>query len=196
MITPSTLSPTILETERLHLRLVTPEVYGHIMSTTSDQEIMACFGFRTEEELKTEKENFAKGYQTYYISFANFYLQDKLSGEVLGRCGFHTWIPKHRRAEVGYHLIEEKDRGKGLMTEALGPILAYGFEQMNLYRVEALLAAYNQPSYKLLKRYGFKEEGTIRGHYVVDGVNEDSLLVSLLLPEFQQLKSTWGLVQV
>lgn len=196
MNNPNTPTPTILETERLHLRLLSPEVYRHVMTTTSDQKIKAYFGFKTEEELETEKENFRKGVETYYFTFANFFLLDKQNGEVLGRCGFHTWIPKHRRAEVGYHLINKEDRGKGLMTEALAPILAYGFEKMNLYRVEALLADSNVPSRKLLQRFGFKEEGTVRGHYVVNGVNEDSLLVSLLQPEYTKLKPTWGLQQV
>ena len=188
-------SPLVLETERMHLRLLSPEIYGHVLANCSDAEIRSYFGFRTDQELATEKENYKKGYTTYFISFANFYMLDKKNGRVLGRCGYHTWIPKHRRAEIGYHLLHDKDKGKGLMTEALAPILAYGFEQMNLYRVEALLADYNTPSRKLLQRYSFKEEGTVRGHYVVDGVNEDSLLVSLLLPEYEQLKSTWGLQQ-
>ncbi|MEJ8801591.1 GNAT family N-acetyltransferase [Pontibacter sp. H249] len=191
----STPTPVILETKRMHLRLMSPEIYGHVLASYSDQEIKSYFGFTTDQELATEKENYRKGYTTYFISFANFFMLDKENGRVLGRCGYHTWIPKHRRAEIGYHLLHDKDKGKGLMTEALGAILAYGFEQMHLHRVEALLAEYNTPSRKLLQRYGFKDEGIVRGHYIVDGVNEDSLLVSLLLPEYEQLKSTWSLQQ-
>ncbi|MBC5995010.1 GNAT family N-acetyltransferase [Pontibacter cellulosilyticus] len=186
-------SPFILETERMYLRLLSPEVYGYLFTNCSDKEIKEYFGFTTEEELNAEKEKYSKGYTTYFVSFANFHLLDKQSGRVLGSCGYHTWIPKHRRAEVGYYLLHDQDKGKGLMTEALGPILRYGFEQMKLHRIEALLADYNTPSVRLLKRFGFKDEGTVRGHYVVDGINEDSVLVSLLLPEYEQLKSSWNL---
>lgn len=185
------LHPALLETERLFLREYTPEICQQLFTSCSDTEIAAYLGLRTSAELAEEKENFSKGMVTYYSSFHNFHLLDKQNRDVLGRCGFHTWIPTHRRAEVGYHLFSDENKGKGLMTEALGAVLVHGFEQMNLYRIEALIADYNIPSHKLLKHYGFKEEGTIRGHYVVDGVNEDSLMLSLLLPEYQQLKSSW-----
>ena len=187
------LNPIVLETERLYLRALTPEIYQQLFTTCSDAEISEYMGLATAEELAEEKEKFKLGFVTYFISFRNFMLIDKQTGAVLGRCGYHTWIPKHRRAEIGYHLFHDQDKGKGLMTEALKPVLSHGFEQMNLYRIEALLADYNIPSYKLLKRYSFKEEGTVRGHYIVDGINEDSLLVSLLLPEYEQLKSSWAL---
>ncbi|GAB3203832.1 ribosomal-protein-alanine N-acetyltransferase [Pontibacter aydingkolensis] len=186
-------TPAIFETDRLYLREYTPKVCQQLFASCSDAEITEFLGIQSEKELAEEKENFKKGISTWFVSFHNFHLLDKQSGKVLGRCGYHTWIPKHRRAELGYHLFHDKDKAKGLMTEALGPILAYGFEQMNLYRIEALLADYNIPSYKLLKRYGFKEEGTVRGHYIVNSVNEDSLMVSLLLPEYEALKSNWGL---
>ena len=179
-------APAILETERMYLRELSPEMYGHLFTHASDAEIAAYFGFKTDEELSVEKENFKKGFVTYYVSFKNFHLLDKETGSVMGMCGFHTWIPKHRRAEVGYHLLNDADKGKGLMTEALGPILAYGFEKMNLHRIEALIADYNVASHRLLKHYGFQQEGVVRGHYIVDGVNEDSLLLSLLQPEFEQ----------
>lgn len=185
------LNPNVLETDRLYLRELTPAVYQHLFTNCSDSEICEYMGIKTAQELAEEKAKVSKGITTYFITFHNFHLLDKKSGAVLGRCGYHTWIPTHRRAEVGYNLFNDEDKGKGLMTEALGPVLTYGFEQMKLYRVEALLADYNIPSYKLLKHYGFKEEGTVRGHYIVDAVNEDSLLVSLLLPEYELLKSSW-----
>lgn len=185
------LNPNLLETERLYLRELIPEIYQHLFTHCSDVEICEYMGLKTAKELAEEKAKFRKGIVTYLITFRNFHLLDKKSGAVLGRCGFHTWIPTHRRAEVGYHLFNDEDKGKGLMTEALGTVLTYGFEQMNLYRIEALIADYNIPSHKLLKRYGFKKEGIVRGHYVVDGVNEDSLMVSLLLPEYEHFKDSW-----
>ncbi|MFD2514904.1 GNAT family N-acetyltransferase [Pontibacter locisalis] len=181
-------TPLILQTDRMYLRELSPEMYGYLFSHITDDEISTYFGFKTEKELEAEKEKFQKGYATYFFSFKIFHLLDKQDNRMLGMCGFHTWVPKHRRAEVGYNLLNDADKGKGLMKEALGAVLAYGFEHMNLYRVEALLAEYNVPSLKLLKYYGFKKEGTVRGHYIVDEVNEDSALYSILLPEFEQLK--------
>ena len=48
---------------------------------------------------------------------------------------------------------------KGLMTEALKAVLNYGFTELKLHRIEALIDAQNEPSLKLLLRYGFSKEG-------------------------------------
>jgi [ribosomal protein S5]-alanine N-acetyltransferase len=36
-------------------------------------------------------------------------------------------------------------------------------------------------------------EGVIREHYVVNGINEDSVLYSIIRPDYDQLKSSWNL---
>jgi ribosomal-protein-alanine N-acetyltransferase len=59
-------------------------------------------------------------------------------------------------------------------------VLDVGFIELNLHRIEALVAADNTPSVKLLLRYGFTKEGTMREDYVVEGKNEDSDCYSLL----------------
>jgi [ribosomal protein S5]-alanine N-acetyltransferase len=179
----------ILETDRLYLRELSPEVYKHLFTACNSSRIAEYLGLITNNEVEIEREKYNQGMVTYFTTFLSFHILDKQSGRVLGKCGFHTWVPTHRRAEIGYELYADEDKNKGYMTEALSAILAYGFEQMNLHRIEAYIADYNIPSAKLLKRFGFTEEGNARGHYIVDGINEDSLLLSLLQPEFAQLQS-------
>ncbi|WP_018478917.1 GNAT family N-acetyltransferase [Pontibacter roseus] len=189
----NTPQPIVLETERLYLSEYTPAICNHLFTACTDEEIKAYLGLKNAEELADEKDKFRKGLTTYFHSFKNFRILEKATGAMIGRCGFHTWIVSHRRAEVGYTLLDDAHKRKGYMTEALGPVLAFGFEQMDLRRIEALAADYNTPSIKLLERYGFKLEGVIREHYVVDGVNEDSVLLSIIRPEYDQLKKSWNL---
>lgn len=72
------------------------------------------------------------------------------------------------------------------MTEALETVLKFGFTELNLHRVEALIADENEPSKRLLLRYGFLKEGTMREDYVVNGVNEDSDCYALLKWEWEK----------
>lgn len=102
----------------------------------------------------------------------------------MGWCGFHTWFTKHRRAEIGYVLNHDQYKGKGNMKEALPAVLKFGFENMDLHRVEALVAPGNKPSLKLLLRSGFAQEGLLRQHYFVNGKMEDSAIFSLLRSEY------------
>lgn len=104
----------------------------------------------------------------------------------MGWCGYHTWILKHHRAEIGYGLYREEDRRKGLMSEALEAVLQYGFEEMDLNRVEALTSYENEASIASLIKFGFREEGILKGHYYVDGLAEDSVMYALLKSEFEQ----------
>jgi [ribosomal protein S5]-alanine N-acetyltransferase len=190
---PTAPQPVVLETERLYLSELSPAVYNYLFTACSDEQIKAYLGLKDDAELKEEKNKFKLGLTTYFYSFRNFRIIEKATNTVMGRCGFHTWIVSHNRAEVGYALLKDSYKQKGYMGEALGPVLAYGFEEMGLRRIEALAADYNTPSLKLLKRYGFQFEGTVREHYVVNGVNEDSVLYSLIRPDYDQLKASWNL---
>jgi [ribosomal protein S5]-alanine N-acetyltransferase len=185
--------PVVLETDRLYLSELNPAIYNHLFTQCADEEIKAYLGLKNEAELAEEKGRFSKGLTTYFHSFKNFRVLEKAAGTVMGRCGFHTWIVSHRRAEVGYSLLHDAYKQQGYMTEALGPVLAYGFEEMGLRRIEALAADYNTASVRLLLKFGMTLEGVIREHYVVNGINEDSVLYSIIRPDYDQLKSSWNL---
>lgn len=181
----------MLATERLYLRELTPEMYNKLFRSYTEREIKAYLGLTSDTEFREAKRRFNQGTTTYYTTFKHFHLLHKKTGQVIGRCDFHTWIQIHRRAEIGYTLTSEAHKKKGLMTEALRAVLSFGFEKMNLYRIEALASPRNNPSLQLLKRYGFQKEGLLRNHYMVDGELQDSLMFSLLLPEFEELKASW-----
>ena len=75
------------------------------------------------------------------------------------------------------------------MKEALQWAVHYGFNTMNLHRIEAFVGRNNTPSLKLLNGLGFQYEGTLREHYMVNGVPDDSLVYGLLK---QELTTTTG----
>ncbi len=176
----------ILETPRLRLRKLTPEITNHIFTTMDDNALIDFLGLADFETLEKEKEKFRGGLQTFNKSFVNFQLIDKETGKVIGGCGFHTWFPLHYRAELGYGLFYDSYKQKGLMSEALKAVLDYGFNEMKLHRVEALTATYNTASLAIFKKFGFTFEGTLREHYNVDGKMEDSVMYSLLNHEYKK----------
>lgn len=175
----------ILTTPRLHLRRLTPEAYKFVFGTYSEEQLRAFFGHNTAEEMTKERLRFENGLTTFNKSFSNFQLIDKQTGMVVGGCGFHTWYLDHRRAEIGYHLYNDQFKNQGFMSEALPNILRYGFEEMNLNRVEAFIGANNVASLKLVEKLGFIKEGHLRQHYAKGDQIEDSILFSLLRSDFE-----------
>jgi RimJ/RimL family protein N-acetyltransferase len=176
----------IIETIHLTLRKITPDVYDYAFKNLSDIDIMTFFGLKSEEDLLKEKEKFQKGIATYNRSFVNFLIIDKETDAIIGACGFHTWYFDHHRAEIGYALNDDSYKGKGIMTEALKAVVDYGFNTMNLNRIEALIGPKNEASLRLVRKLNFTKEGHLRQHYFKNNVMEDSLIYSLLLDEYQQ----------
>jgi ribosomal-protein-alanine N-acetyltransferase len=111
-------------------------------------------------------------------------LFEKSTSLYVGNCGFHTWCPEHYRAEIGYDMIDDMHKNKGYMTEALCTIIAYGFNEMKLNRIEALIGPNNIPSLKLLQKFGFTKEGYLREHYCKNGEIQDSIFYALLKSEY------------
>lgn len=117
-------------------------------------------------------------------SFVNFLMVSREENRVIGMCGFHTVVKSHNRGEIGYEIYREEHKRKGYMSEALPEILRYGFEVMELHRIEALIGPNNTASLALVNRIGFVREGYLREHYLRKGIYEDSVMFSLLRNEF------------
>lgn len=69
------------------------------------------------------------------------------------------------------------------MSEALRSVLAWGFAQLQLHRVEALVHPQNLPSQVLLGRLGFTREGVLRETGFWVGRYQDLHVFSLLSHE-------------
>lgn len=175
-----------IKTERLSLRKITPDVLAFVHRSYDDNMLMEFFGLKEPSELEREKLQFEKGMTTFNKTFLWFHLL--IDGQNVGHCGYHTWYLDHARTELFYFFNSESYKGIGLMTEALSAVIDYGFTQMQLHRIEAMTADYNLPSLKILDKFGFVKEGVLRGHYLVDGVFEDSLVFALLKHEYPKVK--------
>lgn len=106
--------------------------------------------------------------------------------------GYSHWLvriqklgKKHYRAEIGYEISGEYRR-QGLMTEVLDAVIRFGFEVMELNRIQAIVVSNNLPSVKLLSKLGFSEEGVLREYEFHREQFADLRLFSLLRREFRK----------
>ena len=173
-----------IETSRLILKGISPDDMKYIFENLTKSEIKKILGHRSEEDYRKEEIKHKNGYSSYNRSFILFLLTDNESNIIIGRCGLHNWNIEHKRAEIGYIMEDESFKGKGLMTEAINAIMNYGFNKMNLNRIEALVGIGNVPSIRLMEKYNFKMEGVLRQHYHISKKIEDSILVSKFYCEY------------
>jgi ribosomal-protein-alanine N-acetyltransferase len=94
-------------------------------------------------------------------------------------------VPKHSRAEIGY-VIGRKYWGEGLMTEAVKEVIRFGFERMNLNRIQATCFPENIGSYRVMEKAGMKFEGTLREQMFIKGRFQDLKLYSILRKEYYE----------
>ncbi len=174
----------ILETERLLLRELSPRVHDMVYKTYTDTDIKRFFGLQTDEELETERSKYKNGLHMFNKTYFIFSMIEKSSMSVIGSIGYHTWYTQHDRAEIFYMIRDESRRRMGYAKEALTPVIRYGFQDMHLNRIEAMLSDANTASVKLVTGAGFKKEGTLKKHYFINGQYEDSDIYGLLKSEY------------
>lgn len=175
----------ILETSRLCLREI----------ISSDDE--AIFAIRGDYEVT--KYNTGKAYadieqaQALIESMTMLFEEEqelrwgitlKSDETVIGMCGFNYWNRIDKRASIGFDLNRKFWR-RGIMREALHAMLDFGFEQMELNRIEADASSINIASVKLLQSLNFQQEGVQRQQYFENEQYYDLSLFSLLQREWQ-----------
>jgi len=99
-------------------------------------------------------------------------------------CGIYDWDHVNRRAEIGYDL-DPPYWGRGIMTEAVKAMLCYGFLEMNLNRIQAIIDYANDRSIRLVERLGFKQEGVFRQRSFFNGEFRNDILFSLLRKDWR-----------
>ncbi|WP_019156027.1 GNAT family N-acetyltransferase [Robertmurraya massiliosenegalensis] len=99
--------------------------------------------------------------------------------ELIGTCGFHSLDEQHLKVEIGYDLDSEY-WGKGYMTEAVGKVVEYGFNEMELNRIEAFYFPLNYASKRVLEKNGFIEEGLLRKRFYSKDKYMDAFICSIL----------------
>jgi ribosomal-protein-alanine N-acetyltransferase len=104
---------------------------------------------------------------------------------LIGTCGYQAW-QRSMRGEIGYDL-GRACWGKGLMGEALCSILAYGFEEVGLNRVEGFVDPANERSIHLLNRIGFRREGILREYGYWKGRFWDQLCYAMLKRDWKEI---------
>lgn len=82
-------------------------------------------------------------------------------------------------AELGYWM-GTPFAGRGLMTEAVGALVAYAFGKLGLHRIEAATLPDNEASIRVLQRNGFKPEGIARSYLEIDEKWRDHIRFGLI----------------
>ena len=113
-----------------------------------------------------------------------FILEKLDSSEMIGCCGLTLINWKEGHGEVSIYIGEEKWQEKGYATDALQILLKYGFCELRLHRIYAIIFEYNESSIKFFERNRFKFEGRHREARFWDDKFHDELVYGILDYEY------------
>ncbi|MBI3271659.1 MAG: GNAT family N-acetyltransferase [Planctomycetes bacterium] len=106
----------------------------------------------------------------------------------IGSCGLHQIHPANRKALFGILIGEKAYWNQGYGTEAVRLISEYGFNTLNLHRLELTVYENNPRAVRAYEKAGFKLEGRRREGRFWEGRFWDVLEMGLLDREFRELE--------
>ena len=107
---------------------------------------------------------------------------------IIGTIGFNNFAKRHR-ANIGYDL-QTQHWNNGFITEALKTIINFGFNQLEINRIEAEVMQGNIISEKVLENLNFKNEGVLREWMFWNEKHYDMTMFSLLRTDYATRQTT------
>ena len=176
-----------LKTPRLRLRRLTMRDAGDIYRYSRDPEVARHVLWDAHRSIGD-----SRAYLRYMLHRyrahepASWGIEELSTGRIIGTIGF-MWIQQdNAAAEVGYSLARDC-WNRGFMTEALGAVIQYGFDFMNLNRIEAQHETTNPASGAVMRKCHMCKEGTLRSRLFNQGKYVDVDLYAILRRDFNRL---------
>ncbi|MBR3267551.1 MAG: GNAT family N-acetyltransferase [Oscillospiraceae bacterium] len=176
-----------IETERLVLRrFAYSDSADMLKNWAADEKIQSMYSepvYETEEAVRGLLDKYIGSYEKddYY----RWAVIEKESGECIGQIAYFLVDSKNHFAEIEY-CIGSAFQCRGYATEATKAVIAFGFDKINLHKVQICTKTINKPSKRVIEKCGFTYEGTLRDYFCMKGEYVGRLYFSILRSEYEQ----------
>jgi len=131
-----------------------------------------------KEFMKNLSEENVKGKRAYWV------IVQKSEKKAIGTIGFiFKHALRHKVAEIGYGLGRAY-WGQGLFQEAMKEVLKFGFEDLQLERIQAIAREDNQRAIKGIEKIGFIQEAVFKSFYETVEGRKNGVLLRILKEDF------------
>lgn len=151
----------------------------------ADEKIQSMYSepvYSTKEEVKELLDKYIGSYERpdYY----RWAVIEKVSGECIGQIAYFLVDSKNHFAEIEY-CIGAEFQCRGYATEATKAVIAFGFDRINLHKVQICTKTINKPSRRVIEKCGFTYEGTLRDYFFMNGEYVGRHYFSILREEYE-----------
>jgi RimJ/RimL family protein N-acetyltransferase len=171
------------EGKLVRLRALEPEDEPHLFKWYNDYEVTQHLMMRYPLSRGTERD-FIERQKELNFRGAHFAICLKDGGQLIGGSGLTVPHPENREGVLGIAIGDKSYWDRGYGTDAMRTVCRFGFEQMNLHRIQLDVYSHNERARKVYEKVGFQVEGCRRqavwkyGRYfdvIVMGVLEGEL---------------------
>jgi RimJ/RimL family protein N-acetyltransferase len=153
-----------LNTQRLQLARLTPHDVALVHKLNSFAQVARYNTIGIPKDIEVTKELCANVIAQLRddnpLTYA-WIIREKDSGDFVGQIGLNLSAARYKKGEVFFSLLPEC-WGQGYAREAANAVLKFGFESLDLHRIEAGVAVPNEKSIALIERLGMQREGRHR----------------------------------
>lgn len=150
----------------------------------NDPNVSLFINVRYPQSLAAQRKRLGEQPPPNYVS-ALFAIEARSDGRHIGNCGLHAASPEDRLAELGIAIGEADYRGGGYGTDAMRTLCRFGFDVMNLNRIELRVFNDNPRALRVYQKIGFQLESCLRDADFRQGRYRDVLWMGLLRGELR-----------
>lgn len=174
-----------LETERLILRPMRVSDADDMFDYARREDVTTYLLWAPHPG-KSYTESYLRYLQGRYAlgEFYDWAVVEKEGGKMIGTCGFTRIDFPHDGGELGY-VLNPDYHGRGYATEAAERVLRFGFEVLELHRIEAKFIKGNEASLHVMEKLGMQFEGYRRDGMLVKGSYRTIGVCAILKDEYR-----------
>jgi RimJ/RimL family protein N-acetyltransferase len=160
------------DAERLFVWINDPEVREHLAARYP-------FSMRNQHE-------WVEAHSTINYGNAYFAVETIDDSRHIGSIDIRTIDPEHRCGTLGLMIGDRSAWGQGYGTDMVRTACMFGFDEMNLHRIELWLEEPNTRARHVYDKLGFVQEGVARQQVYKRGRYVDMVLMGLLREELRR----------
>ncbi len=176
--------PPVLETARLILRRMRPSDYIDMYEYARREDVTKYLLWHPHTD-KFQTLRYLTYISTRYKSgqFYDWAVIERESEKMIGTCGFTTFDLEANSGEIGY-VLNPDFWGRGYATEAVSRVVAFGFDVLELNRIEAKFMEKNSASLRVMEKAGMTFEGIGRQAMLIKGKYENVGVSAILKSDY------------
>jgi RimJ/RimL family protein N-acetyltransferase len=175
--------PRPLHGELVRLRAREESDVYHAYRWANDWETIRFLGGRYPRSKAFERRWLTERDPSY--PHAQFIIETLDGARPIGWTGLHHATPENRCADLGIAIGERDFLEGGYGTDAMRALCRYGFEMMNLHRIELTCYDWNPRALRVYEKVGFQHEGVLRDGIFKAGRWNDLVFMGLLRGELR-----------